>query len=501
MRYENQTYGRVPSAETPREYTWNADSEPSCLLSSLLSRMTLVPTTRTFPAVLALLAAAACSQSSGSATKSDSGGQTSSSGGAGAGGNSTGSGGAGVGGATDAGGATGAGGVSGSGGGPATGGTFVTGGAQGTGGSTGSPDASADVPDARDTSIADSGADGSQPDTKDAAPADNARLDTTPASTDGGVCPAPVGTPFSTSTTHLNIGVHDPAVISDGKRFYLFGTGGSLNVRSSTNGLQWSNAGQVFASVPSWVSTTLNVSATGFELWAPDVSFFNCEYHVYFAGSVFGKNTSVIGLATSSALDSASTKWVDEGLIIQSTSSDNFNAIDPNVSFDDTGAPWLSFGSFWDGIKMRKLDPATGKLSTADTTLYSLASRKGTGDAIEAPSIISHDGYYYLFVSFDTCCKGTSSTYRTMVGRSGKITGPYTDKAGTSMTKGAAEELLASSGRYIGPGGGTAFQNGGGTYYAFHYYDGDDNGNSKLQIRPVDWGSDDWPTLGQPLFP
>jgi arabinan endo-1,5-alpha-L-arabinosidase len=267
--------------------------------------------------------------------------------------------------------------------------------------------------------------------------------------------------------------------------------------------LQWSNAGKVFASVPSWVTTTLGVSASGFELWAPDVSFFACKYHVYYAGSVFGKNTSVIGLATSPSLDPSSQDyaWADEGLVLQSKSSDSWNAIDANVSFDDAGTPWLSFGSFWDGIKMRRLDPATGKVSSTDTTLYSLASRKGTGDAIEAPSIISHNGYYYLFVSFDTCCKGVDSTYRSMVGRASTITGPYTDKAGTAMTKGAAVELLASSGRYIGPGGGTAFANGDAHYYAFHYYDGNDNGTAKLQIRPITFGSDDWPVLGDPLFP
>jgi arabinan endo-1,5-alpha-L-arabinosidase len=87
-----------------------------------------------------------------------------------------------------------------------------------------------------------------------------------------------------------------------------------------------------------------------------------------------------------------------------------------------------------------------------------------------------------------------------MVGRATKITGPYVDKAGKGMSQGAAEELLASSGRYIGPGGGTAFRNGDGYLYAFHYYDGQANGASKLQIRPITF-TDDWPLLGPPIFP
>ncbi|HTA93075.1 MAG TPA: arabinan endo-1,5-alpha-L-arabinosidase, partial [Polyangiaceae bacterium] len=236
-------------------------------------------------------------------------------------------------------------------------------------------------------------------------------------------------------------------------------------------------------------------------LWAPDISYFNCTFHVYYAGSTFGSNTSVIGLATSPTLDSssASYKWTDQGLIVNTTSSDNYNAIDPNVSYDATGAPWLAFGSFWSGIKMRKLDATTGKPSTSDATLYSLADRNG--GAIEAASIVSHNGYYYLFVSFDACCKGVNSTYRTMVGRASAITGPYTDKAGAGMMQGAAEQLLATSGRYIGPGGGTAFRNGTTYLYAYHYYDGDDNGNSKLQVRQINWDTTDWPTLSDPLFP
>jgi arabinan endo-1,5-alpha-L-arabinosidase len=315
-----------------------------------------------------------------------------------------------------------------------------------------------------------------------------------------GGCPSPGAGPVTSSSTHLDIGVHDPAVIWNGARYDLFATGGKLNIRSSTNLQQWTNVGDVFSKQPAWIATALGSAPA--DLWAPDVSFFNCQYHVYYAGSSFGSNNSVIGLATSPTLDSTSAdyKWTDQGQVVRSMSSDNYNAIDPNLAFDDAGDAWLSFGSFWSGIKMRKIDVATGKASTSDTTLYALASRTGEG-AVEAPSIISHNGFYYLFVSYDSCCKGVDSTYRTMVGRATKITGPYTNKAGAAMTTGAAEELIASAGRYIGPGGGTAFRNGSTYLYAFHYYDGMDNGASKLQVRPINFDTNDWPTLGAALFP
>jgi arabinan endo-1,5-alpha-L-arabinosidase len=320
---------------------------------------------------------------------------------------------------------------------------------------------------------------------------------TTPLEGGGTSCGGSVlgGGPTSVTTAHLDIGVHDPAMIWDGSLYYLFATGGTLGSRSSPDMRTWNNAGNVFSATPAWVTTALG-SDPG-SLWAPDISYFNGNFRVYYAGSSFGSNNSVIGLATTPSLKSP--RWTDDGLVIASKTSDNFNAIDPNVSFDENCTPWLAFGSFWSGIKLRKLDVATGKLATYNTTTYALASRNG--GAIEASSIIAHNGFYYLFVSFDACCKGVNSTYRTMVGRATRITGPYTDKAGADMMQGAAEQLLATSGRYIGPGGGTAWRNGNGYLYAYHYYDGQANGASKLQVRPISFDASDWITLGDPLFP
>jgi arabinan endo-1,5-alpha-L-arabinosidase len=305
------------------------------------------------------------------------------------------------------------------------------------------------------------------------------------------------GGPLTTTAIHLDIGVHDPSMIWDGSKYYLFATGGTLSVRDSADILTWSGAGSVFASVPAWVSAVVGSTVT--DLWAPDISYFNGLFHVYYAGSTFGSNKSVIGLATSTSLQSPS--FTDEGLIVQSVSSDDYNAIDPNVTFDQNCDPWLAFGSFWSGIKLRKLDATTGKLATDDTTLYSIASRPNNGGAIEAASIISHNGYYYLFASFDACCKGVNSTYNTNYGRATKITGPYANKAGTDMMQGGAELLLSTSGRYIGPGGGTAWKDGDNYLYVYHYYDGQANGASKLQIRTINFDASDWITLGDPLFP
>jgi arabinan endo-1,5-alpha-L-arabinosidase len=297
---------------------------------------------------------------------------------------------------------------------------------------------------------------------------------------------------------HGDIHVHDPMMLKQGRTYYVFSTGGGIQIRTSPDLVRWRFTGTVFATIPSWVTDAVGLIS---DLWAPDVSYFNGLYHLYYAGSQFGMNTSVIGLATNTTLDPSSPRyhWIDRGLVIQSTASHDFNAIDPSVVVDTTHVPWLVFGSFWSGIKLRRLDARTGKLSTADTPLYSLAARPAP-DAIEAPYIVHRGHYYYLFVSFDFCCRGAQSTYRIMVGRGQRVTGPYVDDHGRRMLDGAARQVLAGFGRYRGPGGQSMLVEGTTYRLEYHYYDAADGGISKLQIRPLRWTSAGWPEPGPPII-
>jgi arabinan endo-1,5-alpha-L-arabinosidase len=306
--------------------------------------------------------------------------------------------------------------------------------------------------------------------------------------------PAPVGAPAGRIADDPI--AHDPTVIRQGRYYYSFITGDAatrtyLPMRRSADLLHWSDLGPVFATAPGWVTEQLGTTPPDF--WAPDISYFAGAYHLYYAASSFGTNNSVIGLATNATLDPASPdyRWVDHGLVVRSSPPDNFNAIDPELVLDGGGA-WLAFGSFWDGIKMRRLDRATGMLSADDPTLYSLASRGGA--SIEGASITRHGGYYYLFASLDYCCRGIDSDYRVVVGRSTSVTGPYVDRAGVPMLTGGGTELLRGYNEFRGPGGGDVF----GDFYAHHYYDLSDNGLPKLSVRPIRWAGG-WPALGDPL--
>jgi len=291
-------------------------------------------------------------------------------------------------------------------------------------------------------------------------------------------------------------GVHDPSIIKDGSSWYLFGTAtepkrdGELPVRCSPDLHHWSRCGYVLPGMPQWIQKE---SPETKELWAPDISYFDGQYHLYCAFSAFGKNTSGIALLTNKTLE------------LQSKVGDDFNAIDPNLVLDESGQAWLAFGSFWNGIKMRKLDRKTGKLSAEDTHLYSLASRKRPDNAppappglppdwqaIEAPFIVQHGDYYYLFVSFDLCCRGTKSTYKTMVGRSPSVTGPYLDKSGKPMLEGGGSPLLTGDKRWLGPGGESILLRKEGDVIVFHAYDAT-TGHPFLHISTLGW-NDGWPS-------
>ncbi|NUQ21056.1 MAG: arabinan endo-1,5-alpha-L-arabinosidase [Gemmatimonadaceae bacterium] len=291
---------------------------------------------------------------------------------------------------------------------------------------------------------------------------------------------------------------------------WLYSTGPGIPIRRSVDLVHWDTAGRVLASaVPDWA--TAAVPGVQFP-WAPDISLFDGRYHLYYSLSTFGSQRSVIALATNAALDPADARyrWTDEGEVLASSpGASSFNAIDPNVAFDELGRPWLAWGSFWGGIKLHRLDAATGKLSLTDTATWSLAARAGIGatsgptdaQAIEAPFIVHHGAYFYLFASFDLCCRGSSSTYNVRVGRATTITGPYVDATGVAMTDGGGPIVLQGLGRVRGQGHCAVISDAKGDYMLHHFYDDLAGGTPTLQVRPITWTADGWPVVGEPLAP
>jgi arabinan endo-1,5-alpha-L-arabinosidase len=281
-----------------------------------------------------------------------------------------------------------------------------------------------------------------------------------------------------------SVSVHDPVMIKQDSVFYLFSTGNGIKVQSSIDLLNWKQEKPVFTKPPTWALESIS----GFigHTWAPDISYHNNQYYLFYSVSTFGKNSSAIGVATNTTLNQSDSnyKWVDHGKVIQSIpGKTHWNAIDPNIIIDDQGKPWMSFGSFWDGIKMVQLTKDLLNIDTSVFKIETIASQKKRGEsgnnAIEAPFIFKKNDYYYLFASIDYCCKGEASTYKMIVGRSKNVQGPYVDQLNNPLDNGGGTIILAGNENWYGVG-----------HNAVYHTDG----KSKLRIEVLDW-KNAWPVI------
>ena len=300
-----------------------------------------------------------------------------------------------------------------------------------------------------------------------------------------------------------DMSARDPStVVKSGGTYWVYGTGRGVPQYSSSDRVHWTFQGPVFPSAPAWVADAVPANTRNFA-WAPDLHFFGGLWHLYYCYSSFGSKVSGIGMATNPTLDPKT--WADQGVVVRTGADTNYNAIDPCIFLDASGKPWLSFGSYFSGIKLVEIDPATGKRA-AGGTVMNIATRPHTPpNAIEASCIYYHAGYYTLFVAWDACCAGAKSTYNIRMGRSRTVTGPYLDKAGKDMMEGGGSLFLGAvsdngSGRpvddEIGAGHAGILEDGGGTSVSYHEeWARDRKGQTTLNINALAWDSDGWPRL------
>lgn len=301
--------------------------------------------------------------------------------------------------------------------------------------------------------------------------------------------------------------VHDPVMAKDGDTYYIYATGMGIQQMTSKDRKTWTVLPQpVMTVIPGW--TTDSVPSFRNHVWAPDVIQWHGRWWLAYSCSTFGKNGSAIGLLSSRSL--RANLWKDEGCIVTSRENrDNWNAIDPNFVIDDNDTPWLVWGSFWDGIQLVRLDstmhlakgvkPLTiaRRYAPNDRPVEENPTSKFAGtNAIEAPFIFKHGGYYYLFVSWDYCCRGAKSNYRVAVGRSKKVEGPYLDRSGKDMAQGGGTLFLEGDKKEWEAAGHCAVYNfDGGDVFVCHGYSATQNGAAMLIQRSLSWTADGWPVL------
>lgn len=292
-----------------------------------------------------------------------------------------------------------------------------------------------------------------------------------------------------------DIRAHDPsALIECDGEYWIFHTGRGVPSWRSRDLVHWQEGPPVFAQPPAWVAGAVPENRNAL-FWAPDIIRIGDRYLLYYSVSSFGKKTSAIALATNTTLDPASPAfgWRDEGVVVRSGADTNFNAIDPALFHDRDGRLWMSFGSYWTGLKLLELDPATGQRLAPDSPLHALAQDA----SIEAAFIHRRDGYYYLFANYGWCCRGVNSSYHIRVGRSTSITGPYLDREGRAMLQGGGTLVLASEGPFIGAGHASIMNLGGREWFGCHFYDATQRGRPGYALRPLSWDAAGWPVVGR----
>ena len=320
-------------------------------------------------------------------------------------------------------------------------------------------------------------------------------------------------TPFVTDSPM----VHDPVMAYEDSTYYLFATGMGIQQMTSKDRQSWTVLREpVMTVIPQWAHD----SVPGFtqHVWAPDIIRWRGRWWMAYSCSTFGRNGSAIGLLSARSLSYPI--WNDEGCIVTSRENrDNWNAIDPNFVIDDQDQPWLVWGSFWDGIQLARLDTtmhiAKGEKPRTIARRYNLNNptakaalpinpnppKNPTSDfagpnAIEAPFIFKHDGWYYLFVSWDYCCQGSKSNYRVAVGRSKSVEGPYFDRKGIDMRYGGGNLFLeGDKTNYEAAGHCAVYHLDDQDVFICHGYSVAQQGASVLIQRPIRWTEDNWPEL------
>ena len=295
---------------------------------------------------------------------------------------------------------------------------------------------------------------------------------------------------------------HDPSMVRFEDGYALMSTNNNLQLWTSEDAYTWKDHRSTVSGVPQWAYTYAPKTEG---IWAPDIFYMNGEYRVYYCVSEFGKRNSAIGYQATTSIMPGTTGygWKDHGHVFHTKDgTDKYNAIDADVVRDTEGNYWMAFGSFGLGIQLIKLDAKTGLQASDDKTVYNIARRtsSASGGAEEGPSLIE----YFLFTAWDKCCQQGANieqtTYKTAYGRADKVTGPYKDRAGYTMANGGGTILLERYGRYVGPGGGEAFQDLNRVRFVHHYYDLNGDKYNHIHIRDVVFTEDNWAEMGQPFL-
>ncbi len=345
--------------------------------------------------------------------------------------------------------------------------------------------------------------------------------------------------------------VHDPSIVKANGQYYIFGS--HLAFAKSSDLTNWStvntntNYASIFSQNATWSALGSSSYSIDGNLWAPDVIYnptmgkwcmymsINGDYYyssialatadniegpytyagtVVYSGFDNSSQASMTDFAKVTGSNSVPSRYLSNGSWNPKYGP---NAIDPCVLYDANGDLWMSYGSWFGGIFMLKLNKSTGlrdysytysTVTNSSDQYLGIKISGGYGCTGEGSYIVydSAAGYYYLYMSYGGLNATDSfSNYHMRLFRSKNITGPYTDAAGNSAicTSANADQTSkgvkimgnysfsslanAASGEisqkgYKSPGHNSAFVDSNGQRYVV-YHTRFNQGNEWHQVR------------------
>jgi arabinan endo-1,5-alpha-L-arabinosidase len=280
----------------------------------------------------------------------------------------------------------------------------------------------------------------------------------------------------------------DPTVIrTDDGWFYLYATEAipHIPIMRSRNLVNWEQRGTVFT------NSTRPSCASG-SLWAPDINYINGQYVLYCCRNVGEGDLEWQSSILAATAPTPEGPFTDRGCVIVSNDPqiNVKHSIDP-FYIEDGGKKYMTFGSFR-GIYIVEL--ADDGLSVKpDAKPAQIA-----GTAFEASYIYRRGNYYYLFCSWGACCNNANSNYRTVVGRSTSLFGPYVAKNGNSMINNAYTIVIQGNSAFAGPGHNAEIvtDDADNDWILYHAYDIAVAPNERrLMLDKIIWTSDGWPSI------
>ena len=275
----------------------------------------------------------------------------------------------------------------------------------------------------------------------------------------------------------------DPTVIraQDGQ-FYVYATSRLTNIMKSRNLVEWTFVGTAFT------PETRPDFEKDAGLWAPDITYFNGQYVLYYTLSKnMGWLTNGIGVAVA---DKPEGPFTDKGELLRANKIGVVNSID-QFFIEDSGKKYIFLGSL-NGIYAIELsDDGLSLKNGAEKILVA-------GDIYEGTMIYKRGRFYYLFASIGTCCEGVTSTYQLVVGRSESLLGPYCDKSGKDMIENGFSLVINHNERFTGTGhcSGIVKDDAGNDWLLYHAYDNTDaGGGRKLMLDKILWDRAGWPYI------